>query len=180
MGTDEVRYAERRSPIPASLPDAPALPSTAMSELAARIPEDLKNAMRAKDTVTLTVLRALKTAMTNASIEKGHLNTTLDDAEITAVIRKLIKQRQDSFEQFSNAGREELAANEQAEITVLEKYLPAALSAEEISSLVDAAVTETGASTKADMGKVMKLVQERAAGRADGKTLSQEVAKRLS
>ncbi len=136
--------------------------------------------MKAKDTVALAVLRALKTAMTNASIEKGHLTTPLDDAEITALIRKQIKQRQDSFTQFTNAGRAELAANEEAEIKVLEKYLPAAMSAEEISALVEAAIAETGASSKADMGKVMKLAQERAAGRADGKALSQEVAKRLS
>lgn len=151
-----------------------------MSDLATRIPEDLKTAMKAKDTVTLAVLRALKTAMTNASIEKGHLTATLDQAEVEALIRKQIKQRQDSLTQFSNAGREELAANEAAEIKVLEKYLPAALSAEEITALVDAVVAETGASSKADMGRVMKLAQERAAGRADGKALSQEVAKRLS
>ena len=151
-----------------------------MSDLATRIPEDLIAATKAKDAVSLAVLRALKTAMTNASIEKGHLTAPLDEAEITALIRKQIKQRQDSFTQFTNAGREELAANEAAEIKVLEKYRPAALSDAEISALVDAAVAETGASTKADMGKVMKLAQERAAGRADGKKLSQEVAKRLA
>jgi uncharacterized protein YqeY len=151
-----------------------------MSDLAARIPEDIKSAMKAKDAVTLNALRALKTAMSNASIEKGHLTTPLDDAEVTALIRKQIKQRQDSYEQFSKAGREELAASEKAEIAVLEKYLPAAMTAEEIAALVDAVVAETGAASKADMGKVMKLAQERAAGRADGKTLSQEVAKRLA
>src|SRR5688572_4732389 len=91
------------------------LPLGAMSDLAARIPEDIKTAMKAKDAVALNVLRALKTAMTNASIEKGHLTAPLDDAEVTALIRKQIKQRQDSFEQFSNAGREELAASEKAE-----------------------------------------------------------------
>ena len=151
-----------------------------MSDLAARIPEDIKSAMKAKDALSLNALRALKTAMSNASIEKGHLTAPLDDAEVAALIRKQIKQRQDSFEQFSKAGREELAATEKAEIAVLEKYLPAAMTAEEIAALVDAVVTETGAASKADMGKVMKLAQERAAGRADGKTLSQEVAKRLA
>lgn len=151
-----------------------------MSDLASRIPEDLKAAMKAKDTVALAVIRALKTAMTNASIEKGGLGTPLDDAEVTALIRKQIKQRQDSITQFTAAGRSELAATEQAEIAVLEKYLPANLSAEEIAAIVEAAIAETGASSKADMGKVMKLAQERTAGRADGKTLSQEVAKRLS
>jgi uncharacterized protein len=151
-----------------------------MSDLAARIPEDIKSAMKAKDALSLNALRALKTAMSNASIEKGHLTAPLDDAEVAALIRKQIKQRQDSFEQFSKAGREELAATEKAEIAVLEKYLPAAMTAEEIAALVDAVVTETGAASKADMGKVMKLAQERAAGRADGKALSQEVAKRLA
>jgi uncharacterized protein YqeY len=151
-----------------------------MSDLAARIPEDIKTAMKAKDAVSLNALRALKTAMSNASIEKGHLTAPLDDSEIAALVRKQIKQRQDSYEQFTNAGREELAASEKAEIAVLEKYLPTALTAEEIAALVEAVVAETGAASKADMGKVMKLAQERAAGRADGKTLSQEVAKRLS
>ena len=135
-----------------------------MSDLAARIPEDIKTAMKAKDAVSLNALRALKTAMSNTSIEKGHLTAPLDDAEVAALIRKQIKQRQDSYEQFSKAGREELAATEKAEI----------------AALVDAVVTETGAASKADMGKVMKLAQERAAGRADGKSLSQEVAKRLA
>jgi len=151
-----------------------------MSDLAARIPEDIKTAMKAKDAVSLNALRALKTAMSNASIEKGHLTAPLDDAEVSALIRKQIKQRQDSIEQFTKAGREELAATEKAEIAVLEKYLPTAMTAEEIAALVEAVVAETGAASKADMGKVMKLAQERAAGRADGKTLSQEVAKRLS
>jgi uncharacterized protein YqeY len=151
-----------------------------MSDLASRIPEDLKAAMKAKDTVALAVIRALKTAMTNASIEKAGLGTPLDDAEVTALIRKQIKQRQDSITQFTAAGRMELAAVEEAEVAILEKYLPSNLSLEEIAAIVDAAVAETGASSKADMGKVMKLAQERAAGRADGKTLSQEVAKRLS
>jgi len=151
-----------------------------MSDLAARIPEDIKTAMKAKDAVSLNALRALKTAMSNTSIEKGHLTAPLDDAEVAALIRKQIKQRQDSYEQFTKAGREELAATEKAEIAVLEKYLPTAMTAEEIAALVEAVVAETGAASKADMGKVMKLAQERAAGRADGKTLSQEVAKRLA
>ncbi len=153
-----------------------------MSDLATRIPEDLKAAMKAKDTVALAAIRALKTAMMNVmtSAERSQSDKPLDDEEITSLIRKQIKQRQDSIEQFSKAGRDELAAKEKEEITVLEKYLPAALSAEEVVALVEAAVAETGASSKADMGKVMKLVQERAAGRADGKTISQEVAKRLS
>ncbi len=151
-----------------------------MSETANRIPEDLKTAMKAKDTLALNALRALKTALTNAAIEKGGLGTALEESEVLAVVRKQIKQRQDSIEQFEKAGRAELAATEKAEIAVLERYLPAALSAEEIAAIVEQAVAETGATGKADMGKVMKLAQERSAGRADGKTLSQEIMKRLS
>jgi len=151
-----------------------------MSETAARIPEDLKAAMKAKDTTALNALRALKTALTNAAIEKGGLGTALEENEVLAAVRKQLKQRQDSIEQFEKAGRTELAATEKAEIAVLERYLPAALSADEIAALIDAAIAETGATGKADMGKVMKIVQERAAGRADGKTLSQEILKRLA
>lgn len=151
-----------------------------MSETAARIPEDIKTAMKAKDTLSLSVLRALKSAMTNAAIEKGGLGTPLEESEVLSIIRKQIKQRVDSFEQFESAGRAELAANEKAEIEVLSKYLPAALTAEELAAIVEKAVVETGATGKADMGKVMKLAQELADGRADGKALSAAVMKRLS
>jgi uncharacterized protein YqeY len=151
-----------------------------MSTFAERIQEEIKTAMKAKDAGRLTVLRALKTALTNASIEKGNLTAVLDDSEALAVVRKQLKQREDSASQFDAANRPELAAKEREEIAILQAFLPAALSAGELTALVDAAIAETGASSKADMGKVMKLVQERAAGRADGKTLSQEVAKRLS
>ena len=141
---------------------------------------DLKDAMRAKDTVALTTLRALKTALTNAAIESGNKDKVVSDADALALVRKQIKQRNDSIEQFQSAGRAELADNEKAEIVVLEKYLPAALSAEEVSAIVADAISETGASSRADMGKVMKIVQEKVAGRADGKALSQEVMKHLS
>lgn len=151
-----------------------------MSTLATQLQEDLKSAMKAKDASRLVVIRALKSALTNATIEKGGLGSELDEAEAIAVVRKQVKQRQDSATQFKAAGRDELAATEEAEIQILEAYLPAPLSAAEIAALVDAAVAETGATGKADMGKVMKLLQERAAGRADGRSLSQEVAKRLA
>ena len=133
--------------------------------------------MKARDTVSLNTLRALKSALKNAAIEKGGADAELEEAEVVGIIRKQVKQRRDSIEQFEKAGRQELADNEQAEITILEKFLPAGLSGEELAALVAAAVAETGASTRADMGKVMKLLQERTAGRADGKTLSQEVMK---
>ena len=141
---------------------------------------DLKDAMKARDTVALTTLRALKTALTNAAIESGNKDNVVSDADALALVRKQIKQRNDSIEQFQSAGRAELADNEKAEIVVLEKYLPAALGAEEVSAIVADAISETGASSRADMGKVMKIVQEKVAGRADGKALSQEVMKHLS
>lgn len=151
-----------------------------MSDTATRIPEDLKNAMRAKDTTALNALRALKTALTNAAIEKGGLGTLLDEPEVLAIVRKQIKQRQDSIAQFEQHGRPELAETEKAEIAVLSKYLPTALSEEEILAIVEQAATDTGATGKADMGKVMKRAQELADGRADGKILSAAVMKRLS
>jgi len=146
---------------------------------AARIPEDIKTAMRAKDALALNALRALKSALTNAAIEKGGLGTELEEAEVMAVVRKQIKQRQDSIEQFEKAGRTELALTEKAEIEILSCYLPAALTDTELISIVDQAMADTAASGKADMGKVMKRAQELAEGRADGKLLSATVMKRL-
>jgi uncharacterized protein YqeY len=150
-----------------------------MSAISAQLQEDLKTAMRAKDVVALNALRALKTALTNAAIEKSGLGATLDPAEAVAVVRKQVKQRHDSLAQYAANDRPELAAVEQAEITVLERYLPAPLTAEELDALVAAAIADTGATTKADLGKVIKLAQDKAAGRVDGKTLSQAVIKRL-
>ena len=151
-----------------------------MSTIAERLVEDIKTAMKAKDTVALNVVRGLKSALKYAAIEKLGAEGVLDDPDAIVVVRKEIKKRQDSVDQYEKANRQDLADTEKAEIAVLEKYLPAAMTAEEIAALVEAVVAETGAASKADMGKVMKLAQERAAGRADGKTLSQEVAKRLA
>lgn len=151
-----------------------------MSDTATQISEDIKTAMKARDAAALIPLRALKSALTNAAIEKGGLGTVLEEAEALAVVRKQIKQRQDSIEQFEKAGRDELAANEKAEIEVLSGYLPAALTEEQINAIVDQAVSESGANSKADMGKVMKRAQELSEGRADGKILSAAVMKRLS
>ena len=151
-----------------------------MSQLTDQITADIKTAMRAKDTVSLTALRALKTALTNAAIEKGGLGTELDDSEAMSAVRKQIKQRQDSIEQFEKADRTELADKEKAEIEILSKYLPAALSDEQIDDIAARAIGETGATSRADMGKAMKRAQELSEGRADGKTLSAAVMKRLS
>ncbi|MDE0593884.1 MAG: GatB/YqeY domain-containing protein [Roseibacillus sp.] len=151
-----------------------------MAALANQLNEDLKDAMRAKDTLALSTLRAVKSALKNAAIGQGGADTVLDETQTVSIIRKQIKQRQDSVEQFSKGGRSELAEKESAEIAILERYLPAALTPEEVSAMVQAAIAETGASSRAEMGKVMKIVQEQSAGRVDGKTLSQAVMQALS
>jgi uncharacterized protein YqeY len=151
-----------------------------MSDTATRIPEDIKTAMRAKDTIALNALRALKSALMNAAIEKGNLSIVLEETEVLAVIRKQIKQRVDSCEQFEKAGRPELATTEMLEIEILSHYLPAALTEDDLTAIVGQAMADTGATGKADMGKVMKRAQELAEGRADGKLLSAAVMKRLS
>jgi len=146
----------------------------------ARIDQDIKAAMMARDTAKLGVLRMLKTSLMNAAIEKGGAGSTLDDAEALAIVRKEVKKRQDSVEAFEKGGRPEMAASEKAEIEILNAYLPQALSAAELEELVKAAIAEAGATSKKDMGAVMKLVNAKANGRADGRTLSAEVQKHLS
>jgi len=152
-----------------------------MSEsIQSKVEAGIKDAMRARDALRLGTLRGLLAALKNASIEKGGLGTPLDESESVAVVRKQLKQRQDAAESFRKGGRPELAEKEEAEAGQLKEFLPAPLGAGEIAALVEAAVTETGASSKADMGRVMKLVTERAGGRADGRALSQAVAARLA
>ena len=147
--------------------------------LQSQVDSDIKDAMRARETVRLNALRMLKAAMKNAAIEKGGAEAVLEDSEATAVIRKQIKQRQDSVEGFEKGGRLELAAAETAEIAVLSAYLPQSLSPDEITALVTEAIAESGATSKRQMGAVMKIVTAKAAGRADGKTLSVAVQKLL-
>ena len=148
--------------------------------LQSQVDNDIKDAMRARETVPLNALRMLKTAMRNAAIEKGGASGVLDDAEAAAVIRKQIKQRQDSVEGFEKGGRMELAASESAEIAVLSAYLPKNLSPDEVTALVKEAIAEAGATSKQQMGAVMKIAAAKAAGRADGKTLSVAVKDLLS
>lgn len=148
--------------------------------LQSQVDNDIKEAMRAKETVRLNTLRMLKTALKNAAIEKGGADAVLDDLESMAIIRKQIKQRQDSVEGFEKGGRPELAANEKAEIEILTKYLPQALSAEEVATIVKDAIAEAGATTRQQMGAVMKIASAKAAGRVDGKSLSAEVQKQLA
>jgi len=151
-----------------------------MSTLSDQITEDMKSAMREKNTLVLNTVRMLKAAIKNAAIEKGGADAELDDGEIAGVIRKEVKKRQDSFEQYQAAGRDDLATKEKEEIDVLEKYLPKPLGEDEIAKLVDEAIAEVGATSRKDMGQVMKTLQAKTAGRADGKTLSQSVMAKLS
>jgi uncharacterized protein YqeY len=146
----------------------------------AQLTEDIKNAMKARDTVVLNVVRGLKSALKYAAIEKLGAEGELAEADAMAVVRKEIKKRQDSVASYEQANRQDLADTEKAEIAVLEKYLPAAMSPEEITKLVETVIAELGATSKKEMGAVMKVLQERTAGRADGKTLSGEVSKRLA
>jgi len=136
--------------------------------------------MREKNATKLGVLRMLKAALMNATIEKSGAQGELSDADSTQVIRKQVKQRQDSIESFEKGGRAELAEKEKNELSILQSYLPQAMSADEVSKLVRETISEVGASSKAQMGAVMKAVQAKAAGRADGKTLSAEVQRQLS
>jgi uncharacterized protein len=145
-----------------------------------RIDSELKEAMRAKDTTRLAVLRMLKSALKYAAIAKSGAEAELSDAEAAQVIRKQAKQRQDSIESFEKGGRAELAQKEQNELSILNAYLPQAMSAEELAKLVRETIAEVDATSKAQMGAVMKALQVKVAGRADGKTLSQEVSRQLS
>jgi uncharacterized protein YqeY len=144
-----------------------------------RVDSDLKDAMRAKDATRLGVLRMLKSALKYGAIEKEGADGQLNEADSVQVIRKQVKQRQDSIESFEKGGRPELAAKEKEEITILNAYLPQAMSVDELAKIVREAIAEAGATSKAQMGAVMKAAQAKAAGRADGKTLSQEVQKQL-
>ncbi len=132
--------------------------------LKARISEDMKSAMRAKDTVRLGAVRLLLAAIKQKEIDE---RSEPDDAAITGIVEKLIKQRKDSISQFQAAGRGDLVAAEQAELAVLQAYLPEQLSSAKIEAAVAAAIAESGATSARDMGKVMGLLKPRLAGRAD-------------
>ena len=146
----------------------------------ARIDQEIKAAMLARETAKLGVLRMLKAALMNAAIEKHGASGTLDDADALAIVRKEIKKRHDSIEGFEKGGRPEMAANERDEITFLNVYLPQALTSEEIATLVKEAIAEVGATSRKEMGAVMKIANAKSAGRADGRTLSAEVQKQLA
>jgi len=138
---------------------------------------DIAAAMKARDASRLSALRMLKAAVMNKSVEKGR---DLDDAEVLQVVAALVKQRRDSIEQFTNAGRTDLVEKETAELKVLQAYLPAAATPEEINAAVAQAIAETGASSPKDMGKVMKAVMPKLAGKnADGKAVNEAVRRTL-
>ncbi len=137
-----------------------------------RIQDDMKAAMKARETERLNAIRLLMAAIKQREVDE---RITLDDAAVAAVIDKLIKQRRDSINQYEQAGREDLAAAERAEIDVLAPYQPAQLSAEEVDAAVKAAISQTGAAGPADMGKVMGILKPRLAGKTDLAAVSQRV-----
>jgi uncharacterized protein YqeY len=142
-----------------------------------KVNTDITAAMKSKEPTRLSALRMLKAAIMNKGIEKSH---DLDDAEVLQVVSTLVKQRRDSIEQFAKAGRTDLVDKESAEITILEEYLPPAASAEDIDAAIAAAIAETGASSIKDMGKVMKAVMPRLAGKtADGRAINEAVRRKL-
>jgi uncharacterized protein YqeY len=144
-----------------------------------RVDSDLKEAMRAKEVTKLGVLRMLKSALKYAAIAKSGAEAELSDAEAVQVIRKQAKQRQDSIESFEKGGRAELAEKEKEELAILNTYLPQGMSPDDLAKVVRETIAELGATSKAQMGAVMKALQAKVGGRSDGKMLSAEVTRQL-
>jgi uncharacterized protein len=142
-----------------------------------RLEADLKDAMKGRDALRTSTVRMLKSAIKYREIE---LMKPLDDAGIQAVVGSEIKRRKDSVEQYRNGGREDLASKEEAEIAILQQYLPAPLSTEELGKIVDEAIARAGAQGPRDMGKVMKEVLPAVQGKADGKAVSELVKAKLA
>jgi len=144
--------------------------------LAERLAEDLKQAMKDKDKVRLSVIRMVRAAMKNAEIDKQR---PLNDDEILDVLNRELKQRQEALAEFEKAGRQDLSQQAQEEIRILRQYLPEPLDEEALLALIDEAIRETGATTKRDLGKVMGILMPKVKGRADGKKVNQLVQQRL-
>ena len=142
-----------------------------------RLDEDLRAAMKSSDAVKLSALRMAKAAIKNLQIEKGR---ELSDDEIVAVLSSMAKQRRESIEQFSKGGREDLAEKERQELSVLQSYMPAQLSPDELEKLIIQAIQESSARLEADMGRVMKLLMPKIKGVADGKWVNTRVKELLS
>src|SRR5258708_18064432 len=145
-----------------------------------RVDADLKEAMSAKDATKLGVLRMLKSGLKYAAIAKSGAEAELSDAEAAQVIRKQAKQRQDSIESFEKGGRAELAKKEKEELSILNGYLPQPMSGDEVSKIVRETIAEAGATSRAQIGAVIKALQAKVAGRVDGKPLSAAVARQSS
>jgi uncharacterized protein len=149
-----------------------------MATLQERIQADMKDAMRAKDELTTSVLRMLKSAVKYKEVEPG-AKGPLDDGQVVAVIGTQIKQRRDSIEQFRAAGRTDLAEREEKELAVLQRYLPEQLSEQALREEVQRAIAESGAEGPRQMGEVMKVLMPRVQGKAEGKAISAEVKNQL-
>ncbi|MFS0839629.1 GatB/YqeY domain-containing protein [Paenibacillus sp. UNC499MF] len=144
--------------------------------LSERLNDDMKQAMKSQDKFTLSVIRMVKASIKNIEIDQRR---ALDDNEVLDVLNREVKQRKDSLQEFKNAGRDDLADSLHAEIDILMKYLPQQLTEEEVSAIVKQTIQEVGASSKADMGKVMSALMPKVKGRADGKLVNQLVQQNL-
>jgi uncharacterized protein YqeY len=142
-----------------------------------RLTDDMKTAMKSGDKDTLGVIRLVNAAIKQKEVDE---RIELDDAQVIAVLDKMVKQRKDSVEQYAKAGREDLASVERAEIAVIERYLPAKLGEAEILAAIDAAIAETGATGAADLGKLMGVLKPKLAGQADMGQVSALARRRLS
>ncbi|WP_058301887.1 GatB/YqeY domain-containing protein [Gorillibacterium timonense] len=138
--------------------------------------EDMKQAMKSQDKFKLSVIRMVRSAIKNIEIDQ---RKTLDDNEVLDILNREIKQRRDALQEFQKAGRDDLAEAAQAEIAVIAKYLPQQLTEEEIQAIVRQTIQETGASSKAEMGKVMSALMPKVKGRADGKLVNKIVQQEL-
>jgi hypothetical protein len=153
------------------------MPDEDTMSLRDRLTEDLKLAMKARDQLRMDVIRMIKAAVLNKEVE---LKKDLDDAEMSRVMTAMIKQRKESMEQYEKGNRSELAAKERQEISIIEAYLPQAVSSEELAAVVDAVIRETGAASLKEMGPVMKAVMARLAGQpVDGRQVSDLVRSKL-
>ncbi|MGB3092334.1 MAG: GatB/YqeY domain-containing protein [Candidatus Zixiibacteriota bacterium] len=146
------------------------------SSLKRRINQDAKEALKSKDTLTLSVLRMLKSEIRYKEIERG---SELSDDDVISVLSSAIKKRKDSIQQFEKGGRDDLASKEKEELAVVTKYMPEQVSEEELSRIISQAISEEGATGASDLGKVMKLVMPKVRGRADGKKVNQMVSSQL-
>jgi len=147
-----------------------------LNTLKGQIQEDVKSAMRARDQKRLTALRLITAAIKQVEIDQ---RIDMDDQAVLAVLDKMVKQRRDSFEQYQNAGRDDLAAQEKFELELIAVYLPEALSDDELAALIKQVVADTGASSIRDMGTVMNKLREQVQGRADMKAVSSAVKEQL-